>query len=271
MQIVRSNEELRHARAQMAGSVALVPTMGALHRGHLALIEKAKSSADTVAATIFVNPTQFGPSEDLSRYPRQEALDCEMLENAGCDLVWIPSVEDIYPHGFSTSIHVGEVSERWEGEARAGHFDGVATIVTKLLLSVRPNVALFGEKDFQQLAVIRRFVSDLNIDVTISAAKTVREDDGLALSSRNAYLSHDERIRAGALYQSLLTARERDPFGPIGAARARRGARSASLGGLFENRLFCIGRRRQPRTIIRPSRGGKTDRCCGHWNDQIDR
>ncbi len=208
MQIVRSNEELRHARAQMAGSVALVPTMGALHRGHLALIEKAKSSADTVAATIFVNPTQFGPSEDLSRYPRQEALDCEMLENAGCDLVWIPSVEDIYPHGFSTSIHVGEVSERWEGEARAGHFDGVATIVTKLLLSVRPNVALFGEKDFQQLAVIRRFVSDLNIDVTISAAKTVREDDGLALSSRNAYLSHDERIRAGALYQSLLTARD---------------------------------------------------------------
>ena len=207
MQIVRSSEELARARAAMAGKVALVPTMGALHAGHKALVDEARRSADTVAATIFVNPTQFGPNEDFTRYPRREAEDARMLEAAGCDLLWMPSVSDMYPQGFSTSVHVGGVSERWEGEARPGHFDGVATVVAKLLLSVRPALALFGEKDFQQLAVIRRMVGDLNIGVEIRSLPTVREEDGLALSSRNAYLSSEDRERAVALPRALDYAR----------------------------------------------------------------
>lgn len=207
MQIVRSSEELARARAAMAGKVALVPTMGALHAGHKALVDEARRSADTVAATIFVNPTQFGPNEDFTRYPRREAEDARMLEAAGCDLLWMPSVLDMYPQGFSTSVHVGGVSQRWEGEARPGHFDGVATVVAKLLLSVRPNLALFGEKDFQQLAVIRRMVEDLDIGVEIRSLPTVREEDGLALSSRNAYLSSEDRERAVALPRALEYAR----------------------------------------------------------------
>src|SRR5947209_2898125 len=167
--------------------------MGALHAGHTALIAAARRLADTVAASVFVNPTQFGAGEDFGRYPRREDQDARMLEEAGCDLLWAPSAEEIYPEGFTTTVSVAGVSERWEGEARPGHFDGVATIVVKLLLSVRPNIALFGEKDFQQLAVIRRTVEDLSIPVQIVGVPTVREADGLALSSRNAYLSADER------------------------------------------------------------------------------
>ena len=207
MQIVRSSEELARARAGGDGTLALVPTMGALHAGHVALVEEAKRRADRVAATIFVNPAQFGPNEDLARYPRREAEDARMLEDAGCDLLWMPAVQDIYPQGFSTSVHVAGVSKRWEGEVRPGHFDGVATVVAKLLLSVRPDAALFGEKDFQQLAVIRRMVQDLAIPVEIAAVPTVRDEDGLALSSRNAYLSEDERRRAVALPNALEYAR----------------------------------------------------------------
>ena len=207
MQIVRSSEELARARSALDGTLALVPTMGALHAGHIALIEEARRKADRVAATIFVNPTQFGANEDLSRYPRREGEDARMLEAAGCDLLWMPSVRDIYPEGFSTSVHVAGVSKRWEGETRPGHFDGVATVVAKLLLSVRPDVALFGEKDFQQLAVIRRMVEDLSIPVGIVAVPTVRDEDDLALSSRNAYLSDDERRRAVALPNALEYAR----------------------------------------------------------------
>ncbi len=208
MQIVRTSEELSRALAALAGTLALVPTMGALHAGHIALIAAAKTRAEAVAASIFVNPAQFGANEDLSRYPRPETADAAMLGAAGCDLLWMPAVDDIYPPGFSTNISVAGVSQRWEGEARPGHFDGVATIVAKLLLSVRPDIALFGEKDFQQLAVIRRMVADLNLPVEIVGVPTVRESDGLALSSRNAYLSADERVRAVALPEALDAARK---------------------------------------------------------------
>jgi pantoate--beta-alanine ligase len=207
VQIVRNSEELAQTRAELSGKVALVPTMGALHAGHMALVAEAKKRADKVVASIFVNPAQFGEGEDFGRYPRREAEDVEMLEGAGCDLLWAPSVEDIYPQGFATSVSVGGVTDLWEGEARPGHFDGVATVVAKLLIAVRPDVALFGEKDFQQLAVIRRMVADLGLGVEIVGVSTVREPDGLALSSRNIYLSAEERQQALGLPQALEAAR----------------------------------------------------------------
>ena len=206
MQIVRGVEELRAAVKNSRGDgerLALVPTMGALHAGHLALVAEGRKRATRVAASIFVNPAQFAAHEDLGRYPRQEEADAAMLEAGGCDLLWLPAVADIYPDGFATKVSVAGLSDRWEGEARPGHFDGVATVVAKLLLAVQPDAALFGEKDFQQLAVIRRMVIDLNIPVEIVGVPTVRDADGMALSSRNAYLSADERQRAVALPRAL--------------------------------------------------------------------
>lgn len=197
----------------------MVPTMGALHDGHLALVEEARRQADRVIASLFVNPLQFGEGEDLERYPRQEKEDGRALDRAGCDLLWIPTAEQMYPAGFSTTVSVSGLASRWEGKARPGHFDGVATVVTKLLNAVRPEVALFGEKDFQQLAVIRRLAIDLNLGAEILGVPTVRDEDGLALSSRNAYLSESERARAVALPSSLNAAAEAVEGGqPVGAA-----------------------------------------------------
>lgn len=211
MQSIRDIAQLTSALVALraGGSrVALVPTMGALHAGHLALVEEARRQADRVVASIFVNPLQFGEGEDLERYPRREKDDAKALEAAGCDLLWVPTPEQMYPAGFSTRVSLAGLSKRWEGEARPGHFDGVATVVTKLLNAVRPEVALFGEKDFQQLAIIRRLVVDLNMRTEIVGVPIVRDEDGLALSSRNAYLSDDDRERAVALPQALEAAAE---------------------------------------------------------------
>ena len=211
MQTIRDISQLGSALVALrAGGhrIALVPTMGALHAGHLALIEVAKSQADRVVATIFVNPLQFGEGEDLNRYPRREKEDARALDQAGCDLLWMPTPEQIYPAGFSTKVVVSGLSKRWEGEARPGHFDGVATVVTKLFTTVRPEVAVFGEKDFQQLAIIRRMTADLNLGVQIVGLPTVRDENGLALSSRNAYLSDEDRARATALPRALERAAE---------------------------------------------------------------
>jgi len=241
VQIVRTSEELTRARADLgAGTLALVPTMGALHAGHLALVEEAKRRADRVAATIFVNPLQFGANEDLDRYPRRDEQDSAMLGEGGCDLLWMPSIEDIYPQGFATTVHVAGVSERWEGEVRPGHFDGVATVVARLLLSVRPDVALFGEKDFQQLAVIRRMAEDLAIGVEIAAVPTVRDSDGLALSSRNAYLSEDERRRAVALPEALEAAKRAVRAGEPVASALQRATQSLVDAGFLRIDYFAL-------------------------------
>ncbi len=204
--VVRSIADLRaRVRAWRAEGlkVGFTPTMGALHEGHLSLVRLARTRADRVVASVFVNPTQFGPGEDFEAYPRDEAGDAALLAGAGCDLLYAPSVDEMYPPGASTTVTVAGVSEPLDGIARPGHFAGVATVVTKLLNQCAPDVAVFGEKDWQQLQVIRRLARDLDLPVEILGAPTARAEDGLALSSRNAYLTAQERPVAGRLNQVL--------------------------------------------------------------------
>lgn len=237
MRVLRTTAGLREAIAAARTDgrrVGFVPTMGALHEGHLALIGSAVAACDDVVVSIFVNPTQFNDAGDLHAYPRDEERDLRLAASAGADIVFVPDAGEVYPPGFATSIHVGGVSERWEGESRgASHFDGVALVVAKLLLAVSPDAAWFGQKDAQQIAVVRRLVADLGIAVDIVAAPTVRDPDGLALSSRNARLSPDERAQALALSRSLREVESLARGGQTDAAAlAGRGLAIASAAGV---------------------------------------
>jgi pantoate--beta-alanine ligase len=222
----------RLARWRRSGAtIALVPTMGALHEGHLALIREARVQAAHVAVSIFVNPKQFGPTEDYQTYPRDEAGDLAKAEAAGAELLFLPSVAEMYPEGFATTVHVAGPAVGLESDFRPGHFDGVATVVTKLLLQTLPDFALFGEKDYQQLQVVKRLVRDLDIPTRIIAVPTVREPDGLALSSRNRYLSARERQIAPLLYAVLQRVAGRLQAGRPAAAEIAAGIEELRAGG----------------------------------------
>ncbi len=206
MKTVTRLSELRAERGEMAGTFGLVPTMGFLHRGHLSLVERARAECDQVGVSVFVNPTQFGPGEDLHRYPRDLDRDLGLLEGLGVDVVWAPPPEEVYPPGFQTWVTVEQVSAPLEGKHRPGHFRGVATVVAKLFNAFMPDRAYFGQKDAQQVAVIRQMARDLNFPVEVVVCPTVREADGLALSSRNVYLDPEERQAATVLFRALTKA-----------------------------------------------------------------
>ncbi|MFN7402139.1 MAG: pantoate--beta-alanine ligase [Alphaproteobacteria bacterium] len=212
-------------------TVALVPTMGAIHAGHLQLVAEAKKNASKIVVSIFVNPTQFGPNEDFANYPRTLERDIQLLAQAGVDLVWSPSVGEMYPEGFATSIHVAGLREALCGAFRPGHFDGVATVVAKLFMQIRPDIALFGEKDYQQLMLIKRLVKDLNMNIEVLGVPTLRERDGLALSSRNQYLDADERKIAPKLYAILQQT----------SNHIRSGADVKDMLGLAEKEIIAAG------------------------------
>lgn len=217
MQIITTTAEMQRARREITGTVALVPTMGYLHEGHLSLVRRAHAENETVIATIFVNPTQFGPNEDLDSYPRDMPRDLALLAAENVDLVFAPPPEELYPPGFQTWVEPGDLATRLEGKRRPGHFRGVATIVTKLYNLTQPTRAYFGQKDAQQAIILQRLARDLNYDIDVVICPIVRERHGLALSSRNSYLSAEERQRASVLYHSLTAA----------GAAYRRGERSA--------------------------------------------
>jgi pantoate--beta-alanine ligase len=211
MQVVRKIREMQKVSDQLKQEgkrIGLVPTMGYLHDGHLSLVRKVKDLCDVVVVSIFVNPTQFGPGEDFKRYPRDEEGDKAKLEGEAVDLLFIPEASDMYPSGYQTYVDVTEVSKGLCGDFRPGHFRGVATVVAKLFNIVKPDVAIFGEKDYQQLLVIKRMVEDLNFDIKIIPGVLIREEDGMAMSSRNTYLSPEERQRALILYRSLLKGKD---------------------------------------------------------------
>lgn len=225
MRVVHTIAEARAVRRALPGTWGFVPTMGYLHEGHLSLVRRARAENDRVAVSIFVNPTQFGPHEDYARYPRDLERDLRLLEPLGVDLVFIPSVEEMYPPGFQTWVIVEEVSRPLEGASRPGHFRGVATVVAKLFNILQPDRAYFGQKDAQQTVVIRRMVQDLNIPVEIVICPTVREPDGLAMSSRNSYLNPEERRAATVLFRALQAAKARYEAGERDAERLREAMR----------------------------------------------
>lgn len=228
MKVTEDLSELRSIRATMEGPFGLVPTMGALHTGHASLVTRARAECRHVGASIFVNPSQFGPGEDFRNYPRTVAEDLAMLETLGVDLVWLPTAETMYSPGYQTWITVENLAVPLEGKSRPGHFRGVATVVAKLFNCFLPDRAYFGQKDAQQVAVLKRLVQDLNFAVQVIACPTVRESDGLALSSRNRYLNAEERESASVLYRALCAARERFDQGERNAD-ALREAMSAVL------------------------------------------
>ncbi len=209
MEIARTVNEMRALRKKMPGTVGFVPTMGYLHEGHLTLVRKSRATNDNTVVSIFVNPIQFGPTEDFGKYPREPKVDQAMLDKEGVDVLFMPSTEVIYPPRYSTYIQVRKVTDRLEGAIRPGHFEGVATVVAKLFNIVQATRAYFGQKDAQQVVVIRRMTEDLNFDIEIVVVPTVRERDGLAMSSRNVYLNIEERRAALVLYQSLILAQEK--------------------------------------------------------------
>jgi pantoate--beta-alanine ligase len=233
LKICTTIDEMRNASraARHAGKrVGFVPTMGALHEGHLSLVRAARAASDVVAASIFVNPTQFGPTEDLAKYPRSFERDRELLEREGVELLFAPSVEEMYPAGAETWVTVEGLSEKLDGGSRPGHFRGVATVVAKLFHAVEPDAAFFGQKDAAQVAVIRRMVRDLNLAVEIVVCPIVREADGLAMSSRNAYLDPEQRKRALVLHRSLMRVQELAQAGEREAAKLRAAGRAEVAG-----------------------------------------
>jgi pantoate--beta-alanine ligase len=233
LKIFTTIDEMRKAsRALRRGGKRLgfVPTMGALHEGHVSLVRAAKASCDVVAASIFVNPTQFGPTEDLAKYPRSFERDRELLEHEGVELLFAPSVEEMYPAGAVTWVTVEGLSDKLDGRSRPGHFRGVTTVVAKLFHIVEPDAAFFGQKDAAQVAIVRRMVRDLNLPVEIVACPIVREADGLAMSSRNAYLSPEERKQALVLHRSLLRVQERFDAGERDRGRLVAAGRGESTG-----------------------------------------
>jgi pantoate--beta-alanine ligase len=221
MMIVTTLDELRSARLLLDGKVGFVPTMGYLHEGHVSLARRAREECERVVASIFVNPTQFGAHEDLSKYPHDLERDLRLLEAAGVDLVWTPTTEVMYPPGFATWVEVEGLTRPLEGSARPGHFRGVTTVVAKLFNAVQPHKAYFGQKDAQQAAVIRKMTHDLDFPVDVIVCSTVREADGLALSSRNGYLSPEERAAATILFRALSAARSAYERGERGADKLR--------------------------------------------------